>query len=117
MAIRKTRSKKASAKKGRNVHVKPAPRQPAAALEREKSPRTIAEARGLTQRDAVVSAKPAAAESASGSLPDTAGNIIDQQFRVWSAMMRMSPLPFVLQQQAVVAELIMGFMLSSKPRR
>ena len=31
--------------------------------------------------------------------------------------MRMSPLPFVLQQQAVVAKLIMGFMLSSKSRR
>jgi hypothetical protein len=116
MTVRKTRSKKASAKKRTKVRAKPAPRQPAAAHEREKSSRTVAEARGLAQRDAVISAKPAA-ESASGSLADTAGNIIDQQFRVWSAMMKMSPLPFVLQQQAVVAKLIMGFMLPSKSRR
>jgi hypothetical protein len=38
-------------------------------------------------------------------------NFIDQQFGVWSAMMRMSPLPFVLQQQAIVAKLCIAFML------
>jgi hypothetical protein len=43
--------------------------------------------------------------------------VIDQQLRAWSAMMRMSPLPFVLQQQAVVAKLILGIMLPSKSRR
>jgi hypothetical protein len=36
---------------------------------------------------------------------------------MWSAMMRMSPLPFILEQQAVVTKLIMGFVLPSKADR
>jgi hypothetical protein len=112
MTIRKTSSTKSSAKKRTKVRAKPAPRQPAA-VPLGKSPRTVAEARGLGRRDATISAKPAA-ESASGSLADTTGSLIDQQFRMWSAMMRMSPLPFVLQQQAVVAKLIMGFLMPTR---
>jgi hypothetical protein len=81
-----------------------------------KSSRTVAEERGLAQRNAVISAKPAAA-SAVGTLAGAAGSIVDQQFSVWSSMVRMSPLPMLLHQQAVVAKLIMGFMLPSKSVR
>ena len=42
--------------------------------------------------------------------------IFDQQFGLWSAMMRMSPLPFVLQQQVTVAKLFLGFMLPTDRR-
>lgn len=103
-------------KKVQTVSATAAQRSATTPRKREKPLRTVAETRGLAQRDAVISAKPAT-ESASGSLADTAGSIIDHQFRVWSAMMKMSPLPFVLQQQAVIAKLIMGFVLPSKADR
>jgi hypothetical protein len=116
MTVRKTRAKKASAKKKAQTVSAKAGHASTAPHKRSKSSRTVAEARGLAQRDAVISAKPIEG-SASGSLTDTAGSLIDQQFRVWSAMMRMSPLPFVLQQQAVFAKLLMGFMLPGKSGR
>ena len=100
MTVRKTRSKKGASVKKKAERSTP--------RKREKPLRTVAETRGLIQRDAVVTAE---AEVASESGSSSPANIIDQQFRVWSAMMSMSPLPFILQQQAVVAKLIMGFML------
>jgi hypothetical protein len=104
MTARKTRAKSPVRKKTPKAKA-PEPRQ--------KRTRAVAEARGLAQRDAVIASKPSASK-ARESLPDT--SIIDQQLRVWSAMMRMSPLPFVLQQQAVVAKLILSFMLpTSRP--
>jgi hypothetical protein len=116
MTTRKTRAKKAPAKKkARKVRAKTAQRSTATPRKREKLSRTVAEARGLAQRDAVISAKPVEG-SPSGSLAVTAGSLIDQQFRVWSAMLRMSPLPFVLQQQAVIAKLIMGVLPSKSDR-
>jgi hypothetical protein len=105
MTARKTRAKKIPAKKKtRKVQA----RKP-----RQKQTRTVAEARGLAQRDAVIAANSSTPEAPEVLVCTT---ILNQQFRVWSAIMRMSPLPFVLQQQAVVAKLIMDFMLpTSRP--
>jgi hypothetical protein len=102
MKVRKTRSKKGASVKKKAQRSTTNPRK------REKPLRTVAETRGLIQRDAIITAETEEAND-SGSL--SLANIIDQQFRVWSAMISMSPLPFILQQQAVVAKLIMGFML------
>jgi hypothetical protein len=99
MTARKTRAK-SPARKNTPKAKAPEPGQ--------KRTRAVAEARGLAQRDAVIASKPSE-PNARGSLAET--SFIDQPFRVWAAMMRMSPLPFVLQQQAMVAKLIMGFLL------
>jgi hypothetical protein len=114
MAVRKTRSKKtASEKKKGKIGATAAQRSTTNPQKREKPLRTVAEARGLVQRHGKITAE---TEEASDSGSPSLANIIDQQFRVWSAMMRMSPFPSVLQQQAVVAKLIMGFMLpTSQP--
>jgi hypothetical protein len=111
MTVRKTRSKKrASAKKNDKIGAA-AQRSTTNPRKRDKPLRTVAETRGLLQRDAVVTAeRDVVSDSGSSS------TIIDQQFSVWSVMMSMSPLPFILQQQAVVAKLIMGFLLpTSRP--
>ena len=100
MTVRKTRSKKGASVKKKAERSTP--------RKREKPRRTVAETRGLVQREGKITAE---TEDASGSSPE---NIIDQQFRVWSAMMRMSPLAFILQQQAMVAKLIMGFVLPTR---
>jgi hypothetical protein len=112
MTVRKTRSKKvASVKKKAEIGTTAAQRSTTNPRKREKPLRTVAETRGLVQRDGKITAETKDASGSGSSLPE---NIIDQQFRVWSAMMRMSPLPFVLQQQAVVAKFIMGFMLPTR---
>ena len=103
MTVQKNRSKKGASVKKKAE--RSAPRK------REKPRRTVAETRGLVQREGKITAE---TEGASGSGASSPENIIDHQFRVWSAMMRMSPLPFILQQQAVVAKLIMGFMLPTR---
>jgi hypothetical protein len=114
MTVRKTRSKKAaSGKKKAEIGAAAAQRSTTNPRKREKPLRTVAEARGLVQPEGKITAE---TEKASDSGSPSLANIIDQQFRVWSAMMRMSPLPFVLRQQAEVAKLIMGFMLpTSRP--
>jgi hypothetical protein len=114
MTVRKTGSRKAaSVKKKAEIGATAAQRSPTNPRRREKPRRTVAETRGLVQRDAIIAAE---TEEASDSGSASPANILNQQFRLWSAMMRMSPLPFVLQQQAVVAKLIMGFMLpTSRP--
>ena len=97
MTTRKTRAKK---QKTRKVEARKAP------LKRTKPTRAVAEARGLARRDAVIASKPS--EPNAG---ESVANIFNQQSGLWSAMLRMSPVPFVLQQQAMVAKLIMDFML------
>ena len=99
MPTRKTRAKK---QKTRKVEARKAP------LKRTKPTRTVAEARGLAHRDAVIASKPSEPNDREIS---AVTNIFDQQFGLWAAMMRMSPLPLVLQQQAAVTKLFMSFML------
>ena len=105
MIAHKTRAKK---QKTRKVEARKAPPK------RTKRTRTVAEARGLAHQDDAISSKPSEPHAREGS---AITNITDQQFGFWSAMMRMSPLPFVLQQQATVAKLIMSFMLPGNFRR
>ena len=92
----------------------PAPVSSAASPKR-KLARVVAEARGLAQRDAVVSAHPGAA-----SCPEPfekRGSVIDQNLKLWLAMVRLSPISFVLHQQAAIAQIVLGFMPTSKPVR
>jgi hypothetical protein len=87
-----------------------------AAFPKRKPSRVVAEARGLAQRDAVVSAHPGAASGAK-TLEGKTESVIDQNFKVWSAWVRLSPFSLVLHQQAVIARMVLDFMLSSKPDR
>ena len=104
MTTPKTRAKK---QKTRKVEARKAP------LKRTKRARTVAEARGLAHRDALIASKPSGPKDGESS---AVTNIIDQQFGLWSAMLKMSPVPFVLRQQATVAKLLMAFMLpTSRP--
>ena len=75
---------------------------------RTKRTRTVAEARGLAHQDDVIASKPSKPTHRESS---AITSIINQQFGLWSAMLRMSPAPFVLRQQAAVAKLVMAFML------
>jgi hypothetical protein len=102
MTTRKTRAKK---QKTRKAEARKAP------LKRTKPTRTVAEARGLAHRDAVIASKPSEPNDREIS---AVTKIFGQQFGLWAAMMRMSPLPFVLQQQAVVVKLFMSFMLPTR---
>jgi hypothetical protein len=78
--------------------------------------RVVAEAHGLARRDAVVSAHPGA-----GSRVRTPETIlesgIDQNFKLWSAMVRLSPFSLALRQQAVIVRMVLGFMLPNKSVR
>jgi hypothetical protein len=87
----------------------------AASAAKRKLARVVAEARGLAQRDAVVSAHPGAA-----SRPEPfekRGSVIDQNLKLWLALVRLSPISFVLHQQAAIAQIVLGFMPTSKPVR
>jgi hypothetical protein len=95
MTVRRTRAKK---QKTRKVEARKAP------LNRTKRTRAVAEARGLAHRDVLIVSKPSGPNAA-------VKNIFDQQFGLWSTILRMSPVPFVLRQQATVANLFMAFML------
>ena len=81
-----------------------------------KSSRAVAEAGGLAKRDPVMSADPGAASGAE-TFEGNAESVIDQNFKLWSAMLRMSPFSLMLHQQAVIARMILRFMLTSKPVR
>ena len=97
-----------SATRGVRSEEAPAPvHTPSAAPPKRRRARVIAEARGLAQRDAVVSAHPGAARH----------SVIDQNFKLWLALVRLSPISFVLHQQAVIAQIVLGFMPASKPVR
>jgi hypothetical protein len=87
----------------------------AASAAKRKLARVVAEARGLAQRDAVVSAHPGAA-----SRPEPfekRGSVIDQNLKLWLALVRLSPISFVLHQQAAIAQIVLGFIPTSKPAR
>ena len=99
MTAPKTRAKK---QKTRKVEARKAPPK------RTKRTRTVAEARGLAHQDDVIASKPSEPTDRESSVVTT---IINQQFGLWSAMLRMSPAPFVLRQQAAVAKLFMALML------
>jgi hypothetical protein len=99
MTVRRTRAKK---QKTRKVEARKAP------LKRTKRTRTVAEAHGLAHRDALIASKPSVPNARESS---AVTNIINQQFGLWSAMLRMSPVPVVLRQQAAVAKLFMAFVL------
>ena len=54
--------------------------------------RVVAEARGLAQRDAVVSAHPGATSHPEPF--EKRDSVIDQNFKLWLALVRLSPLTF-----------------------
>ena len=96
-----TRSK-TKAKKAPRAEARKAPPK------RTKRTHTVAEARGLAHRDDVIASKPSEPNARESSAVTT---IVNQQFDLWSAMLRMSPVPFVLRQQVTVAKLFLAFML------
>jgi hypothetical protein len=103
-----------SATRGVRSEEAPAPVSSAASTKR-KLARVVAEARGLAQRDAVVSAHPGAA-----SRPEPfekRDSVIDQNFKFWLALVRLSPLTLVMRQQAAIARMVLGFSFPSKPVR
>jgi hypothetical protein len=103
MTMRKTRAKKLPAEKmTRKVEARATPPKG------KKPTRTVAEARGLTHRDAVIASKPSEPNARESSAVTT---FVNQHFGLWSTMLRMSPVPFVLRQQIAVAKLFMAFML------
>ena len=103
-----------SATRGVRSKEAPAPVSSAASPKR-KLARVVAEARGLAQRDAVVSAH---AGAASRPEPfEKRGSVIDQNLKLWLALVRLSPISFVLHQQAAIAQIVLGFMPTSKPVR
>lgn len=92
----------------------PAPVSSAASPKR-KPARVVAEAHGLAQRAAVVSAHPGAA-----SCPEPfekRASVIDQNFKLWLALVRLSPLTLVMRQQAAIARMVLGFSFPSNPVR
>lgn len=103
-AGRDSNKRKASAKENHTL----AAASKSGQRKRPKRLRTAAEKHGLAHRDLVISETPEAQRPQ---------NIMDQQFRFWLAMLRMSPLPIVLHQQATIARLIMDLMLPSKSGR
>ena len=96
-----TRSK-TKAKKAPRAEARKAPPK------RTKRTHTVAEAHGLAHRDDVIASKPSEPNARESFAVTT---IVNQQFDLWSAMLRMSPVPFVLRQQVTVAKLFLAFML------
>ena len=79
-----------------------------------KRSRTLAEQRGLAGRDQMI--------SATLDFPSTLGavdplRILNLQFRVWMALVRMSPLPLILHQYTILSRAMTELMLSGKIRR
>jgi hypothetical protein len=86
-----------------------------AASPKRKLARAVSESRGLAQRDAVVSAHPGAA-----SRPEPfekRDSVIDQNFKLWLALVRLSPFTLVMRQQAAIARMVVGLTFPSKPVR
>ena len=81
-----------------------------------KPSRIVAEARGLARRDAVVSEHPGAAGRSETPEGKTESGI-DQNFKLWSAIIRLSPFSLALRQQALMARMVLGFMLPGKSTR
>ncbi len=79
-----------------------------------KRSRTLAEQRGLAGRDQMISAT-VDFPSAMGSVDPL--RILNLQFRVWMALMRMSPLPIMLRQYTSLSRAMMEPTPSRKIRR
>ena len=88
---------------------------PAASAAKRKLARVVAESRGLAQRAAVVSAHPGAANRPEHF--EKRGSVIDENLKLWLALMRLSPISFALHQQAAIAQIVLGFIPTSKPAR
>jgi hypothetical protein len=86
-----------------------------AASPKRKLARVVAESRGLAQRDAVVSAHPGATSHPEPF--EKRDSVIDQNFKLWLALVRLSPLTLVMRQQAAIARMVLGFSFPSKPVR
>ena len=80
-----------------------------------KLARVVTEARGLAQRDAVMSTHPGAASCAEPF--EKKDSVIDQNFKLWSTLVRLSPLTLVMRQQVAIARMVLGLSLPSKPVR
>ena len=92
----------------------PAPVSSAASTKR-KPARVVAEARGLAQRDAVVSAHRGATSHPEPF--EERDSVIDQNVKLWLALVRLSPLTLVMRQQVAIARMFLGLSLPSKPVR
>ena len=103
-----------SATRGVRSEEAPAPVSSAASTKR-KLARVVAEARGLAQRDAVVSAHPGATSHPEPF--EKRDSVIDQNVKLWLALVRLSPLTLFMRQQAAIARLVLGFSFPSKPVR
>lgn len=103
-----------SATRGVRREEAPAPVSSAASPKR-KPARVVAEARGLAQRDAVVSAHPGATSHPEPF--EKRDSVIDQNVKLWLALVRLSPLSLVMRQQAAIARMVLGFSFPSKPVR
>lgn len=103
-----------SATRGVRREEAPAPASSAASTKR-KPARVVAEARGLAQRDAVVSAHPGATSHPEPF--EKRDSVIDQNVKLWLALVRLSPLSLVMRQQAAIARMVFGFSFPSKPVR
>ena len=79
-----------------------------ASKKQHKRSRSLAEQQGLARRDHTISATPDF-PSAVGAVEPL--RIVDLQFRMWLALIRMSPLPLVLHQYATLSRAMMEFML------
>jgi hypothetical protein len=98
----------------RGVRREEAPVSSAASTKRKPS-RVVAEARGLAQRDAVVSAHPGATSHPEPF--EKRDSVIDQNVKLWLALVRLSPLSLVMRQQAAIARMVLGLSFPSKPVR
>jgi hypothetical protein len=103
-----------SATRGVRSEEAPAPVSSAPSPKR-KLARVVAEARGLAQRDAVVSAHPGATSHPEPF--EKRDSVIDQNVKLWLALVRLSPLTLVMRQQAAIARMVLGFSFPSKPVR
>jgi len=103
-----------SATRGVRSEEAPAPVSSAASTKR-KLARVVAEARGLAQRDAVVSAHPGATSHPEPF--EKRDSVIDQNVKLWLALVRLSPLSLVMRQQAAIARMVLGFSFPNKPVR
>ena len=103
-----------SATRGVRSEEAPAPVSSAPSPKR-KLARVVAEARGLAQRDAVVSAHPGATSHPEPF--EKRDSVIDQNVKLWLALVRLSPLTMVMRQQAAIARMVLGFSFPSKPVR
>ena len=79
-----------------------------------KHSRTLTEKRGLAGRDQMI--------SATVDFPSAVGavdpfRILNLQFRVWMALVRMSPLPLILHQHTILSRAMMELTPSRKIRR